>query len=418
MGNRMMKKTLFLIIVLIFTPLIYAEDIKGRFYVSDYFSHDSNHSDLHILSSRLKLYRREDEKSRFYFNLDGRIREKIVNGDIHKDIPEYRFDEIWLGYKFPEQKLNLIIGRQYVNEMYNTHIDGLNARYLLGKGLGVGIFGGLAPDKYDSSFNSKYKSAGIYGFLDQDKYQLNIGYENLSYKGKTDREYFSVRLNSDVSNKVRLNALSSVSVNQATNKLEVENANVNISYAYSKALHFQLFHDYYRAIKYFESSKKFLDSFNIRDVYFLDTNSQTRTGVRVDYKLSKDLSAYASAAYQNRKIDNKEAVRLTGGVRKYNLSGFDVSGRYTYIDNFTSRSSEFSVEVSRTFFDKLDASVYASHEQEKLDIENGFTSGPLTYGTSLYWTINKHYSASLFVERSEENDYHNTALFTQIGYRF
>jgi hypothetical protein len=411
---------LFLFLLLIFTPFICtgdtAGDIKGRFYISDYFSHDSNHSDLNILTSRLKLYKREDDKPGFYFNFDGRIRETIANEDIHSDIPEYKFDEIWLGYKFPEQRLNLVFGRQYINEMYNTYIDGLNVKYSFRKGLGVGIFGGFAPDKYDTSFNTKFRSFGLYGFLENDKYTLDLGYENLSYKGKTDREYFSVKFNSAISDKARLNVISSANIDQLTNNINIENINANFLYDYSKDLRIDLFYDYYSAIRYFESSKRFFDRFD-RD-YYIDKNPQTRTGLSVNYKLSKDLSAYASAAYQKRKTDNKEALRLTGGIRKYDLFGFDASGRYTYIDNFTSRSSEFSVELSRNLFDKLDVSVYASHEREKLDIENGFTSGLLTYGTSLYWTINKHYYASVFIERYGEKDYHNTSLFTQIGYRF
>jgi hypothetical protein len=415
-----LKTALPLFLLLIFTPFICVGDITGnihgRFYISDYFSHDSDHSDLNILTSRLKFYRREGDKPGFYFNFDGRVREKIVNEDIHSDIPEYKFDEIWLGYKFTDQRLNLVIGRQYINEMYNTYIDGLNARYSFSKGVGVGIFGGLAPDKYDTSFNTKFRSAGIYGFLNQDKYTLDLGYENLSYKGKTDREYFSVKFFSAISDKTGFNAISSASINQLTNKPEIENVNANFIYNYSKYLRVDLFYDYYRAIRYFESSKQFFDRFDRG--YFLDTNPQTTAGVKVDYRLSKDLITYASGAYQTRKIDKKEAVRLTGGVRKYDLFGFDVSGRYTYIDNFTSRSNEFSVELSRNLFDKLDVSVYASHEREKLDIENGFTSGLLTYGTSLYWTINKHYYASMFVERYGEKDYNNTSLFTQIGYRF
>ena len=76
------------------------------------------------------------------------------------------------------------------------------------------------------------------------------------------------------------------------------------------------------------------------------------------------------------------------------------------------------MEVSRFLLDKIDVSVYASHEQEELDIENGFTAGLLTYGASVYWTINRHYFASMFIERYDEDDYDNTSIFTQAGYRF
>lgn len=131
----------------------------------------------------------------------------------------------------------------------------------------------------------------------------------------------------------------------------------------------------------------------------------------------KGLKVYGSAAYQLRKIDNEDALRLTGGFRKYDIFGFDLSGRYTYINNFTSKSSEFNVEISRQLFDRLDLSVYATHEKEKLDIENGFTSVILTYGASLYWLINRNFYASMFIEHYDEDDYNNTSLFTQIGYR-
>ena len=123
-------------------------------------------------------------------------------------------------------------------------------------------------------------------------------------------------------------------------------------------------------------------------------------------------------AYQKREIDDGTAFRFTGGFRKYDLYGFDLSGRFTRINNFTSDSNEFNMEVSRFLLDKFDVSVYASHEQEELDIENGFTAGLLTYGASVYWSINRHYFASMFMERYVEDDYDNTSVFTQAGLRF
>ena len=414
MTNKI-NSALLLSLLLIIVPLpLHAGDIKGNFYVSDYYSVDSNDYDLHILTSRLKLDKPEDEKKGYYFKLDGRVRKKISNGDI----PEYKFYELWMGYKFPGEKLNVIAGRQYIDEMYDTSVDGLNIKYSFKKGLGIGVFGGLAPDKYDYSFNADFKSAGLYSYLDQDSYKLRLGYENINFKGKTDREYFSLKFFSDLKNKVKLNVISSASINQLTHDIDIENINTNFLYNYSKDFRLGLFYNYYRAIKYFESSKQFFDRIDLNESYFLDTNSQTRTGLRVDYRLFKGLSVYASAAYQKRNIDHKDSLRLTGGLRKYDLLGFDISGRYTHIDNFTSRNNEFNVELSRYLFNKFDVSVYASHEKEELELENRFTKGLLTYGTSVYWLINKNYYASMFVEHYDEDDYYNTSLFTQAGYRF
>ena len=131
---------------------------------------------------------------------------------------------------------------------------------MLKKGLGIGVFGGLAPDKYDYSFNADFKSAGLYGYLDRDSYKLKLGYENINFKGKTDREYFSLKFFSDLENKVKLNVISSASINQLTHDIDIENVNTNFLYNYSKDLRLGLFYNYYRAIKYFESSKQFIKS--------------------------------------------------------------------------------------------------------------------------------------------------------------
>ncbi|MEW6599589.1 MAG: hypothetical protein AB1499_01325 [Nitrospirota bacterium] len=409
------KKSFLLLTFLILIPLIIqASDIKGRFYVSDYYSNDSSHNDLQVVSSKLRLYKHEDKDPGYYFNIDGEIRKKISGGD--KTLKK-RLNELWLGYKF-QQNFNVIIGRQYIYQLFNTYIDGLNLKYEISKGMGFGVFGGLAPDLYDNSIDAKFRSFGVYGFLDQEKYQFYIGCEDLMYEGKTDRQYCSARLNSALSKTVRFDGLSSVSVNQATHDFEVENASANLSYAVTRDLRFQLFYDHYRAIKYFESSKKLFTDFDYRDDYFLDTNSQTRAGGRVDYRLAKGLNVYASAAYQTRKIDNEHAVRYTGGFRKHDIFGFNLAGRYTHIDNFNSKNDEFNVEVSRNFFNKVDVSVYANKEKEKLDIEGGFTSGTLTYGTSAYWQINKNYFVSMFAEHYAGDEYHNTSVFTQAGFRF
>ncbi|MBI5057118.1 MAG: hypothetical protein HZB61_10940 [Nitrospirae bacterium] len=410
-----LKKVLFLLILLIPVPLmIHASNVKGRFYVSNFYSKDSSNNDLQVVSSKLRLFKHEDEKPGFYFNLDGELRKKITGGD---NILNKRLNELWLGYKF-QQNFNVIIGRQYIYQLFNTYVDGLNLKYEISKGVGFGIFGGLAPDLYDNSIDGKFKSFGAYGYADQEKYQLYYGCENLMYKGEVDRQYCSARLNAALSDKVRLDGLSSVSRNQVTNKFELENAAGNVSYAITRDLRVQVFYDYYKAIKYFESSKKFFNNFDYRDNYFLDTSSQSRAGGRVDYRLPKGVNVYASAAYQTRSIDHDHAVRYTGGFTKHGLFGFDLSGRYTHIDNFTSKNDEFNVEVSRNFLNKVDVSVYASKEREKLEVENGFTAGTLTYGSSVYWQINKNYFLSMFAERYEGDDYHNTSLFTQAGYRF
>ncbi len=392
--------------------------IKGRFYISDYYANDSNNFDFHVLSTRMKVYMRENDDSRYYFKIDARARKKVSDNDVHNDIPEYKFYEAWLGYKFPKQKIDLIAGRQHIYEMFNTSVDGINAKYRLNDDLGIGIFTGLAPDKYDYSFNSKFKTLGIYSFMDSVKYKLRIGYERLYYDGKKDREYFSFKLFSTPTKKTRFNVLSSASINQLTNSVDIDNLSATVMHKYSKHLRFNLFYNYYRAIRYFESSKKFISQNGGSDGYFLDTNSQSRIGLRVNYRIRKKLTIYTSMAYQKRDIDDDTATRFTGGFRKYDLYGFDLSGRYTRINYFTSKSNEFNVEVSRFLLEKFDVSVYASHEQEELEIENGFTAGLLTYGASVYWSINKHYFASMFIERYDEDDYDNTSIFSQAGYRF
>jgi len=129
-------------------------NVKGRFYVSDYYSNDSDDFEFHILTSRLKLYKNGDKKSRYYYSLDARVRKKIFNGDLEENVPEWKVDEAWVGIKFPKQKLDVIGGRQYIYELYNTRIDGLNVKFSFDNGLGFGGFGGIAPDKQDESLNT------------------------------------------------------------------------------------------------------------------------------------------------------------------------------------------------------------------------------------------------------------------------
>lgn len=391
---------------------------KGRFYVSDYYSNDSDDFEFHILTSRLNVYKHEDKKSNYYYTLDARVRKKIFNGDLKENVPEWKVDEAWVGIKFFKQKLDVIGGRQNIYELYNTTIDGLNVKYEFDNGLGFGIFGGLAPDKQDESLNTDYESIGGYTFLNKQDHKIQFGYENLSYKGATDREYFSLRIFSKLHEKLRLNAVSSASINQLTENFEVENANVNLLYRYSKNLRFNIFYNYFRTIKFYESTREYLVLPDVAESFFLDNNSRTRTGMRVDYRIMKGLKIYTSAAYERRKIDGEDKLRLTGGFRKYDLYGFDLSGRYTYIDDFAASSDEFRAEISRNFFRKVDASVYASREERRLDTENAFTKQKLTYGSSLYWLINKHYFMTAFLERYKDEDYINISVFTQLGYKF
>jgi len=390
---------------------------KGRFYVSDYYSNDSDDFEFHILTSRVNLYKYEDNESTYYYSLDARVRKKIFNGDMKENVPEWKVDEAWLGVKFPKLNLNVIGGRQDIYELYNTTIDGLNVKYSFSNGLGFGVFGGLAPDKQDESLNADYKSYGGYTFLNHEKHKVQFGYENLSYKGDTDREYFSLRIFSKLHEKVRLNAVSSASINQLTNNFEVENANVNLLYAYSGSLRFNVFYNYFQTIKYYESTREYLELPDVAESFFLDNNSRTQTGVRVDYRVMKGLKLYSSVAYEKRKLDGEDKLRLTGGFRKYDLYGFDVSGRYTYIDDFTATSDEFNAEISRNFFSKVDLSLYASREEKKLDTENAFTKRALTYGSSVYWMINRHYFMTAFLERYKDEDYINTSVFSQLGYK-
>ncbi len=394
------------------------EKIKGRIYVSDYYSVDSSDFSFHILTGRLNLYKLEEKNPGFFFEFDGKARKKIENGDSRTNVPEYMVRELWVGYKFPGQKWKAILGRQYISQLYNTYLDGLNVNYTFANNFGVGIFGGLAPDKYDDTFNTEFQSIGTYAFLDRPDHKISFGYEQLKYKGETDREYFSGRAYSKLSKKLRLNALSSVSKNQISNDYEVENANINLLYTHSRKLRFNIFYNYYRAIKFYESTKYYFEFLDIDNSYFLDDNSQTRTGLRIDYKLLKGLKLYVATSYQKRESDDAAVTRFTGGIRKYNLLGFDVAVRYTYINNYSSRSSEYNIELYRNILKKFDISLYASREEEKLDSENAFTYGDVTYGGTLYWPINKKIFLSMFIERIDEETYGNTSIYTQLGYKF
>jgi hypothetical protein len=401
-------------------------NVKGRFYVSDYYSNDSDDFKYHVLESRLNVYKHEVKDSRYYYTLDARVRKKIFNGDMEENVPEWKVDEAWLGIKFPKLKLDAIGGRQNIYELYNTTIDGLNVKYTADSGLGLGIFGGLAPDKEDESLNTDFKSIGGYVFLNQEKHKVQFGYENLTYKGETDREYFSLRIYSKFHEKMRFNAVSSASINQMTEDFEVENANANLQYAHSRKLRFNIFYNYFRSIKFYESTREYLLLPDVQKSFFIDDNSRMQTGLRVDYKLMKGLKIYSSAAYERRKEDGEDKLRLTGGFRKYDLYGFDVSGRYTYIDDFDASSDEFNAEITRNFFNRVDLSVYASREEKKLDLENAYTTRALTYGSSIYWMISRNYFMTSFLESYEKDDDRDeeenkdvtTSVFTQMGYKF
>jgi hypothetical protein len=401
-------------------------NVRGRFYVSDYYSNDSDDFESHILTSRLNVYKIENKDSRYYYALDARVRKKIFNGEMEENVPEWLVDEAWLGLKFPKQKLDVIGGRQDIYELYNTRIDGFNIKYSFDGGVGLGIFGGLAPDKEDESLNTDYKSIGGYVFLNKEKHNMQFGYENLTYKGATDREYFSLRIYSKFHEKMRLNAVSSASINQLTEDFEVENANINLLYAHSKKLRFNIFYSYFRTMKFYESTQEYLLLPDVESSFLLDDNSRTRTGIRVDYKLMKGLKVYTSAEYERRKEDAEDKLRLTSGFRKYDLYGFDIFGRYTYIDDVGATRDEFSAEITRNFFNKLDVSLYASREEKKLDVENAYTTRALTFGSSIYWMISKRYFLSSFIESYErESDQDEdddkdvtTSVFNQLGYKF
>jgi len=393
-------------------------NIRGKFYISDYYSTDSGDYNFHVLTTRLNIYKREREIPGYYFEFDGKARKKILNGDLRGNVPDYSVDEAWLGYKFHDRQLRAIAGRQYIQELYNTDIDGLNVKYSFKNGLGIGVFGGLAPDKFDDSFNTDYRSVGLYGFLNKKDHKINIGYEYLTYKGEPDREYFSLRANSRFNKKIRLNAITAISKNQITSNFEMENANANLTYSYTKKLRFNVFASYYRSIKYYESSKYYFEFSDTDDNFLLDNNSQTRAGIRADYKIAKGLKVYGSTAYQHRKLDDEDSTRFTGGIRKYDLYGFDLSGRYTYIDNYSSRDNEYNVEIYRNIMHKFDVSAYASYEERKLDLENAFTSGSRTYGASFYWPITKKYYMSMFLEFLDKENYSSSSVFAQLGYKF
>lgn len=416
---KTISKMLMFAAILTILPLsAYAEDIKGRLSLSDYYSFDNESSDLHVLSSRIRIYKDEGKEPGWYFNFNGRVRGKIFDGDLHEDSPEFKLMELWAGYKSPDGKIKAVLGRQYIAEMYSSYIDGLNVKYFINKDIGIGIFGGLAPDRYDSSFNSKFTSIGVYSEIDKEKYDLKIGYENMRYKGETDREYASMQLDSNPVEKLQLNAVAVGSRNELTKTINLENLNLNALYAYSKDLRFTLFHSYYRAVKLYASAKDYF-KIDYYDDYFYNFNSLARTGFKVDYSILKGLKIFGSVAYQKRGEDDAEAIRYTAGMKKSDLHGFDISGHYTHVDNFDSISNEFRAEVSRRILEDVDASVYISRELEELGSGGGsFTNDTLTYGSSLAWRINKSYDLFVSAERYQEADYYNTSIFTKIGYKF
>jgi hypothetical protein len=416
-----LKKTLLFQIILLLLFVIHgsldANTIKGRISVSDYYSIDNESQDLHILSTKVRVYKLEEDEPGWYFNFNGKIKKKALNGNFSEESLEYVLREAWLGYKFSNKKVRATIGRQYIEEMYSSYVDGLSLKYSFTDELTAGIFGGLAPDKYDSSFNSKFKTIGIYAELDRARYNVKAGYENLKYKGETDREYLSVKLYAGLRDDLKLNSTTVASKDQITDEIKFENVNLNLIYSYSKELRFTAFYNYYRAVKLYASAKDYFN-IDIYDDYFYEFNSLERVGLKVNYRVFKNLKLLGSVVYQKRGSDDGKAVRYTAGIRRRDLYGFDLSGRYTHVDNYDSIEDEFRVEASRRLMDKFDVSVYVTQEFEALDQEGSFSNDSLTYGSSLYWRINKSYDFFIFVERYEEDDYYNTSIFSKVGFRF
>lgn len=399
----------------------HAAEINGGLSGS-FYNHDDDVSahDYSITRMRLRLNASEFAGDNVFARFSGSFRSAGAN-DYNDEIPDSRIDEAKVEVRKAWDLFDVELGRHFVRDLPAARVDGGTLRMYLGDGLGVGVFGGQAPDPYTDKVSGDYMSYGGYVFSNTPTSGLSLGYVYDSYKGAEDVSYIYGSMYMAPSKTLRLFGTIRTDHNVADSSYEITNLMVTASYRPSRSARFSVSYNQYRAIRLYESMD-----------YNLNHDMQQSVRVAGEFKMTRTTTLYGNFDARSRESDSKSATLFTVGAKQEDMfRWFFMDVSYSQVNYFTSSVMRAKGSLGADLGENMvaDLSVaYMKNDQD--DASNSLTQ--LIYSGSLDWYFTPQLYVSGKVEMSDESyldidsvyllknkdTYSSLTYFLYVGYNF
>ena len=405
---------LFVIIFLLYSNPAFGAVYHGLIYAEDYYSNDSSSSyDFNFLTTRFRLDAAKlNEAGTLSFHFDGRERNNLGSKDYSsKYHRNERIDTLNLEYTGVEH-FYLTAGRLLPREFFIERVDGLNIVFQR-MNFGMGLFGGAKPDPYTQEFNPNFTTLGGYIFYRNANSFANLAFTHNGYKGRTDRQYLYGQSSYSPSGALTFYGSITADLNQLTNKLDLTNTLVEVSYRpdFRKSVTFG--YNQFKAFRFYKSM-----DFDIVD------SSQHSYYLRGDYRFLEKYTLYGRYEYQTSHYKtlepaNKDSNIYLAGFRNDNLLNLEVNldVSATVTDGYNSNYNTYNIQASRFFTDMFQLTISSSYMRSKYRLVD-YTDKILTYDASGYLIFNRRWSMSLSYEGREAESYTTNTIISRISYKF
>ncbi len=407
----------------------------GGLWVND--SSDQGNRDLAIshVYYRLvgeRLFGRDDIE----FNLDGRYRAAHGRDWNHK-MPSNRLLMANVKIKKIFDRVDLTLGRSFMEEFVTQGVDGVDAKIWLTKFTALGLFGGLRPDPFDDRVNPDFTTYGAYASTKTDYVGGSVGYAIDNFKGQKDRERANAALYLMPATQW-WHLMASVDADHDFDAShDSEHGAWNKWFASNTLVHLTA-----RPVDWLSISGTYNDfmainrELSIEEAIGEENYSEERYAVsrlRLEVRPIKVIGVYGGFDNRWREHDGKNANQYYVGVRDYNFF-FNTTWdfRYANMEWFTSDVQIFTGSVGVSL-DRADANITVTkltNQQQESGSPNELSqwiyeaSGTFWLSKHLYGTVQFSYSQEEFLDVDSiyssryDTNFTTTTLYGQVGYRF
>lgn len=242
-------------------------------------------------------------------------------------------------------------GRRIVADAGNAWVDGLDLELRLDeRRASIGLYGGLAPDRFDHSPTTRYQAMGVYGTLQRAGFDGSLGGNVQLSEGSTDRAYLFNRLHYRiipglfVAAYVVLDLLDEVDATTLLTSVDWSPTQaVNLTLGYSRyALEPYRDQTVYRNVV--EPSQALLVGDEVVSLVY------ERVRLAASVRFLGRYYHYQQIEWKQRQQDGRDGWLYTVGVRNDNVMGWGtrLDVRTTLHDNYVSDSYILALDVGQS----------------------------------------------------------------------
>lgn len=357
-------------------------------------------------------------------NIDGRARSS--SPDYNDDIPSNRLLLLNLEVKKILNRINLTLGRSFIDEMVGRQVDGADIELRLYRRSGVGLFGGGRPDPFDDSVNFDYMTYGAYAFALSDRVGVTGGWALDTFKGEKDGERAHGNLYFIPSDQFHVwGSADADNIDDSSGKgWEVTNLTVHANWRPSPAFGMSFTFNDFRAVNRIAAM--------LEKDYEYSGDRYTTARVKTDYRFWRRLAVYGGFDQRSREIDSASASRYYVGLRNTDSffhTRWDL--RYSDLSYFGSSVTAMYGSLGVTILDRLSADFSVTLlKNSQDDMPNDMEQ--TVFEVDIDWSVTKNIYAAVSWSYSEEkyldidsvyssqldDNFTTTTLYAQAGYRF